>query len=319
MSTDPTTDPAPEPGFHFNTETDLYPHQKAEVLIQALPWLEQFAGAVIVVKFGGNAMVDAELERAFAEDIRFFRYVGLRPVVVHGGGPQISAMLQRLDISSEFRGGLRVTTPETMDVVRMVLTGQVQRKLVNLLNTSEALAVGMSGEDAGLLEARRRTAVVDGEQVDVGLVGDVVRVNAHVLQGILDAGRIPVVSTIAPDVDHPGEVLNVNADTAAAAIAVALGARKLVVLTDVEGLYLDWPDRASLVRRIVAADLEELLPRLESGMVPKMEACLRAVRGGVPRAHIVDGRQPHSLLLEIFTSSGVGTMVSPETLDEDES
>lgn len=301
--------------FHFNTETDLFPHQKAEVLIQALPWLEQFAGAVIVVKFGGNAMVDAELEQAFAEDVRFFRYVGLKPVVVHGGGPQISSMLRRLDISSEFRGGLRVTTPETMDVVRMVLTGQVQRKLVNQLNINEALAVGMSGEDAGLLGARRRTAVVDGEEVDVGLVGDVVRVNAHVLQGILDAGRIPVVSTIAPDVESPGEVLNVNADTAAAAIAVALKAKKLVVLTDVEGLYLDWPDTSSLVRRIAAADLEQLLPRLESGMVPKMEACLRAVRGGVPRAHIVDGRQPHSLLLEIFTRDGVGTMVSPEPLD----
>jgi len=305
--------------FYFNTETDLFPHQKAEVMIQALPWLERFAGAIVVVKFGGNAMIDAELERAFAEDIRFFRYAGLKPVVVHGGGPQISEMLKRLDITSEFRGGLRVTTPESMDIVRMVLTGQVQRKLVNLLNSTEALAVGMSGEDAGLLGARRRTALVDGEEVDVGLVGDVVRVNAHVLQGILDAGRIPVVSTIAPDVDNPGDVLNVNADTAAAAIAVALRAKKLVVLTDVEGLYLDWPDRSSLVRRIVAADLERLLPSLEAGMVPKMEACLRAVRGGVPRAHIVDGRQPHSLLLEIFTSDGVGTMVSPEEPEGGES
>jgi acetylglutamate kinase len=301
--------------FYFNTETDLFPHQKAEVLIQALPWLEQFAGSVIVVKFGGNAMIDPELERAFAEDIRFFRYVGLRPVVVHGGGPQISAMLDRLDIASEFRGGLRVTTPEAMDVVRMVLTGQVQRKLVNLLNVNEALAIGVSGEDAGLLGARRRTAVVDGEEVDVGLVGDVVRVNAHVLQRFLDAGQIPVISTIAPDVDRPGDVLNVNADTAAAAIAVALRARKLVVLTDVEGLYLDWPDTSSLVRRIVAEDLERLLPRLEAGMVPKMEACLRAVKGGVPRAHVVDGRQPHSLMLEIFTREGVGTMVTPERID----
>ncbi|MFV0253134.1 MAG: acetylglutamate kinase [Beutenbergiaceae bacterium] len=301
-----------DPDFHFDTEADLFPHQKAEVLIQALPWLEEFAGATIVVKFGGNAMVDADLERAFAQDIRFFRYVGLKPVVVHGGGPQISAMLGKLNIESEFRGGLRVTTPEAMDVVRMVLTGQVQRKLVNLLNVTEALAVGISGEDAGLLGARRRTAMVDGEAVDVGLVGDVVRVNAQILQGLLDDGRIPVVSTIAPDLDSPGDVLNVNADTAAAAIAVALRARKLVVLTDVEGLYLDWPDTSSLVRRIIAADLERLLPSLESGMVPKMEACLRAVRGGVPRAHIVDGRQPHSLMLEIFTSDGVGTMVSPE-------
>ncbi|MFV0427580.1 MAG: acetylglutamate kinase [Beutenbergiaceae bacterium] len=308
-----------DPDFHFDTEADLFAHQKAEVLIQALPWLEEFAGATIVIKFGGNAMVDAALEQAFAQDIRFFRYVGLKPVVVHGGGPQISAMLAKLNIESEFRGGLRVTTPESMDVVRMVLTGQVQRKLVNLLNVTEALAVGMSGEDAGLLGARRRTAVVDGEPVDVGLVGDVVRVNAQILQNMLDDGRIPVVSTIAPDVDNPAEVLNVNADTAAAAIAVALRARKLVVLTDVEGLYLDWPDKSSLVRRIIAADLEQLLPSLESGMAPKMEACLRAVRGGVPRAHIVDGRQPHSLLLEIFTSDGVGTMVSPEPVPEETS
>lgn len=314
-----SADAGVDPDFYFNTETDLYPYQKAEVLIQALPWLEEFAGAIIVIKFGGNAMIDTELEQAFAQDIRFFRHVGLRPVVVHGGGPQISAMLDRLDIASEFRGGLRVTTPEAMDVVRMVLTGQVQRKLVSMLNEREALAVGLSGEDAGLLGARRRTAVVDGEPVDVGLVGDVVRVNAHILHSLLDSGRIPVVSTIAPDVESPGDVLNVNADTAAAAIAVALRARKLVVLTDVEGLYLNWPDTSSIVRRIVAGDLEELLPRLESGMVPKMEACLRAVRGGVPRAHIVDGRQAHSLMLEIFTDSGVGTMVTPEPIDQDES
>ena len=311
--------PGSDPATTFDPATDLLPDQKAEVLIQALPWLERFAGAVVVIKFGGNAMVDADLERAFAEDIRFFRYVGLQPVVVHGGGPQISAMLERLEIASEFRGGLRVTTPEAMDVVRMVLTGQVQRKLVNMLNVNEALAVGMSGEDAGLLGARRRTAVVDGEEVDVGLVGDVVRVNAHILKGILDAGRIPVVSTIAPDVDNPGDVLNVNADTAAAAIAVALRARKLVVLTDVEGLYLDWPDTSSLVRRIVASDLEALLPSLQAGMVPKVEACLRAVRGGVHRAHIVDGRRPHSLLLEIFTAEGIGTMVGPEGPEGSES
>jgi acetylglutamate kinase len=318
---DQQTDPAPaesdaaraiDPDFHFDTERDLFPFQKAEVLIQALPWLQRFNGAIVVIKFGGNAMIDADLERAFAEDIRFFRYVGMKPVVVHGGGPQISAMLDRLQIESEFRGGLRVTTPEAMDVVRMVLTGQVQRKLVTLLNTDEALAVGLSGEDAGLLGARRRRAVVDGEEVDVGLVGDVVKVNAQILQGMIDSGRIPVVSTIAPDVDHPGDVLNVNADTAAAAIAVALRARKLVVLTDVEGLYTDWPNKDSLVRRIVAEDLEALLPTLSSGMIPKMEACLRAVRGGVPRAHVVDGRVAHSLMLEIFTDDGIGTMVSPE-------
>ncbi len=299
--------------FHFNTETDLYPHQKAEVLIQALPWLERFAGAVVVIKFGGNAMIDDDLERAFAQDIRFFRYVGLKPVVVHGGGPQISAMLKRLDITSEFAGGLRVTTEETMDVVRMVLTGKVQRTLVSALNTDDPLAVGLSGEDAGLFKAKRRTAVVDGQEVDVGMVGDVIDVDPRSVQDLLDAGRIPVVSTIAPDIDAPGQVLNVNADTAAAALAVALNADKLVVLTDVEGLYADWPNTDSLIRQISAGDLAELMPTLASGMVPKMEACLRAVRGGVPQAHVIDGRAAHSLLLEIFTDDGVGTMVLPET------
>ncbi len=297
--------------FVFNTETDLFPHQKAEVLIQALPWLERFSGALVVIKYGGNAMIDEDLKRAFADDILFLRQVGLRPVVVHGGGPQISHMLKRLAITSEFRGGLRVTTPEVMDVVRMVLTGQVSRELVNLLNARGPHAVGLSGEDGGLLRAARRPAVVEGEPVDVGLVGDVVEVNPQAVEDLLQAGRIPVVSTIAPDVASPGQVLNVNADTAAAALAVALGASKLVVLTDVEGLYERWPDPSSLVRRIGVDRLAEMLPGLASGMVPKMEACLRAVRGGVPQAHVIDGRQPHSILLEIFTSTGIGTMVVP--------
>lgn len=289
----------------------LAPQQKAEVLVEAMPWLESFAGAIVVIKFGGNAMVDANLERAFADDVRFFRYAGLKPVVVHGGGPQISAMLDRLGLVTEFRGGLRVTTPEVMDVVRMVLTGKVQRDLVSRLNERQPLAVGISGEDGGLFSARKRPATVEGEQVDVGLVGDVIGVNPRAVVDLLDAGRIPVISTIAPDVDHPGDVLNVNADTAAAALATALGAQKLVVLTDVEGLYADWPDPGSLIRQIDAAHLAEILPGLASGMVPKMEACLRAVTGGVSQAHVIDGRQPHSLLLEIFTTEGVGTMVLP--------
>jgi len=283
---------------------------KAAVLVEALPWLEQFHGALVVVKYGGNAMVDDELTRAFAADVNFLRLAGLRPVVVHGGGPQISRMLGRLGIPSEFRGGLRVTTPEVMDVVRMVLTGSVGRELVGLLNASGPHAVGLSGEDAGLFTARRRHAVVDGEPVDVGLVGDVVAVDPRAVLDLLDAGRIPVVATVAPDESGEG-VLNVNADTAAAALAVALGARKLIVLTDVEGLYSDWPDRSSLVSQISAAELEQVLPGLQSGMVPKMEACLRAVRGGVEAAHVVDGRVPHTLLLEVFTDSGVGTMVQP--------
>lgn len=298
--------------FVFNTRTDLRPEQKAEVLIEALPWLQKFAGALVVVKYGGNAMIDEDLKRAFAQDMVFLRQVGLRPVVVHGGGPQINTMLDRLGIESEFRGGLRVTTPEAMDVVRMVLTGQVSRELVGLLNAHGPHAVGLSGEDGGLFQARRRSVVVDGEPVDVGLVGDVVQVNPSAVLDLLDAGRIPVVSTVAPDLDDPTQVLNVNADTAAAALAVALGARKLIVLTDVEGLYTSWPDKGSLVRRLSAAELAVILPSLDAGMRPKMEACWRAVEGGVGRAHVIDGREPHSILVEIFTSEGIGTMVLPD-------
>jgi len=291
---------------------DLSPQQKVGVLIDAMPWIERFRGATVVIKYGGNAMIDDTLKRAFAQDIVHLRLLGLHPVVVHGGGPQISDMLSRLGIESEFRGGLRVTTPEAMDVVRMVLTGQVSRELVGLINDHGPHAVGLSGEDAGLLQAKRRHATVDGEAVDVGLVGDVVKVNPAAVLDIIEAGRIPVVSTVAPDIDDPTTVLNVNADTAAAALAVALRARKLIVLTDVEGLYRNWPDRDSLVRQITASSLEELLPSLESGMKPKMEACLRAVRGGVPQAHVIDGRQAHSMLSEIFTTAGIGTMVMPD-------
>ncbi|MBD9699762.1 acetylglutamate kinase [Flavimobilis sp. GY10621] len=288
---------------------DLTPAQRAEVLVEALPWLRDLDGALVVVKYGGNAMVDDALKAAFAEDMVFLRQVGLRPVVVHGGGPQISAMLGRLGIESEFRGGLRVTTPEAMDVVRMVLTGQVSRELVGLINAHGPYAVGLSGEDGALLQAERRTATVEGDQVDVGLVGDVVAVNPQAVQDLLDAGRIPVVSTIAPDVTDPTQVLNINADTAAAALAVALGARKLIVLTDVEGLYTSWPDRDSLVAEITSTELRELLPSLASGMIPKMEACLRAVEGGVSRATVIDGRVAHSVLLETFTDAGNGTLV----------
>ncbi|GGS60798.1 acetylglutamate kinase [Actinokineospora fastidiosa] len=290
------------------------PSEKAAILIEALPWLRRFHGALVVVKYGGNAMVDDTLKRAFAEDMVFLRLAGLRPVVVHGGGPQISAMLDRLGIPTERAAGLRITTPEAMDVVRMVLTGQVGREIVGLINQHGPHAVGISGEDAHLFTAEKRTAVVDGEEVDLGQVGDVVAVNPAAVLDIVDAGRIPVVSTVAPDVN--GVPHNVNADTAAAALAVALRAEKLVVLTDVEGLYADWPDRSSLRHEIRAGELEKLLPGLESGMAPKMEACLRAVQGGVPRAHVIDGRLAHSVLLEVFTGTGVGTMVLPNEGEE---
>ena len=285
----------------------MTPHDKAAVLIESLPWLERFHGSTVVIKYGGNAMTDPALRRAFAADMVFLRYAGIKPVVVHGGGPQISAMLERLGIDSEFRGGLRVTTPEAMDVVRMVLTGQVGRELVGLINQHGAFAVGLSGEDANLFTAIRRHAVVDGQPVDVGQVGDVYKVDTSAVDDLIAAGRIPVVATVAPDAD--GLVHNVNADTAASALAVALKARKLMILTDVPGLYANWPDTSSLTTLIDTDELEKLLPSLESGMVPKMEACLRAVQGGVPAAHVVDGRVAHSTLLEVFTSEGIGTMV----------
>lgn len=289
---------------------------KAQVLTQALPWLSRFHGATIVVKFGGNAMIDEALKAAFAQDVVFLRYAGLRPVVVHGGGPQISRELEKAGLESTFTAGLRVTTPEAMEVVRMVLTGQVQREIVGLVNAHGSFAVGISGEDGNTLLASKRLAHVNGEQVDIGRVGDVTSVDATLINALLDDGRIPVVSSVARAED--GGVYNVNADTAAAALAVGLGAEKLVVLTDVEGLYADWPPAGAagssdsageVISQLSADELEKLLPSLSSGMAPKMEACLRAVRGGVKAAHVLDGRVQHSLLLEVFTDEGIGTMV----------
>ncbi len=287
---------------------------KANTLIEALPWLTAYAGKVVVIKYGGNAMVDDDLKRAFAEDIVFLRRCGVRPVVVHGGGPQISRMLKRLDIASEFRAGLRVTTPEAMDVVRMVLVGQVGRELVNLINQHGPLAVGMSGEDFALFTAERKGITVDGEDVDLGLVGDVVTVRPSAILDLIDSGRIPVIASVAPDAS--GQVHNVNADTAAAALAAALGAERLVMLTDVAGLYADWPNSDEVVTQITADDLRAMLPSLESGMRPKMEGCLFAVESGVPRATVIDGRVRHSLLLEIFTDEGIGTMVMGPTASD---
>ncbi|MHA7210488.1 acetylglutamate kinase [Arthrobacter sp. MDT1-65] len=298
----------------------LRAQDKAATLMEALPWIQRFAGTTMVVKYGGNAMVDDAMRRAFAEDIVFLHHVGIRPVVVHGGGPQINAMLEKLGIESEFKGGLRVTTPEAMDVVRMVLTGQVGRELVGLINSHGPYAVGLSGEDGGLLRAVRTGTVVDGEPVDLGLVGEVTAVHPGAILDILQAGRIPVISTVAPEYDSAGEatqqVLNVNADSAAAALAAALGASKLLILTDVEGLYAAWPDRSSLISSLSTSQLRDLLPGLESGMIPKMKACLQAVEAGVERAHIVDGRLAHSMLLETFTTAGIGTQVVPDTAVE---
>jgi acetylglutamate kinase len=300
---------------------------KAATLIEALPWLERFHGETVVIKFGGHAMTDEALCFAFAQDVVFLRYAGLRPVVVHGGGPQISEHLGKLGIQSTFAAGLRVTTPETMDVVRMVLTGQVNREVVGLINRHGPFAVGMSGEDANMLTATRAQAIVDGAPVDLGQVGEIQTVDPGAVRALIADGRIPVISSVARGT--AGEVFNVNADTAAAAVAVALGAAKLVLLTDVAGLYADWPARggagganaaggvaaqrpSEVISRLDAAELAAMLPRLGGGMIPKMEACLTAVRGGVPQAHVLDGRLPHAILLEIFTDSGIGTMVVPD-------
>ncbi|WP_327292022.1 acetylglutamate kinase [Streptomyces sp. NBC_01198] len=284
---------------------------KAQVLIEALPWLTRHNGRVVVIKFGGNAMVDEDLKAAFAQDVVFLRQAGLKPVVVHGGGPQINAQLDRHGLVSEFKAGLRVTTPEAMDVVRMVLAGQVQRELVGLLNQHGPLAVGLTGEDARTISAVKHFPTIDGEAVDIGRVGEITAIDTGAIEALLADGRIPVVSSIARAADD-GHIYNVNADTAAAALAAALGAETLMVLTDVEGLYEDWPNSDDVISRLTATELEELLPDLSSGMVPKMRGCLHAVRNGVHTARVIDGRVQHAILLEIFTDEGVGTMVVPD-------
>ncbi len=287
--------------------------EKASVLAEAMPWLLRFRGATVVVKYGGHAMVDEELQRDFARDITFLRLAGLRPVVVHGGGPQITEMLTRLNVPTEFVRGYRVTSPEALDVVRMVLTGQVQRHLVAHINSHGPFAVGVSGEDAGLFTAVPAVVEVDGDVVDIGAVGAIVNVDCSLIESLLDNGMIPVVSSLARG--QEGHSYNINADEAAAALAVALGASKLIVLTDVEGLFARWPDPDSVIAQINVTNLEQMLPDLEHGMVPKAAACVDAVLGGVPQAHIIDGRLSHALLLEVFTDSGIGTMVLPDSVN----
>ncbi|HEY2577863.1 MAG TPA: acetylglutamate kinase [Streptosporangiaceae bacterium] len=305
---------------------------KAATLVEALPWLNRFHGQTVVIKYGGHAMNDGELRAGFAQDVVFLRYAGLRPVVVHGGGPQITEELARSGLASTFTAGLRVTTPEAMDVVRMVLTGRVNREVVGLINRHGPFAVGMSGEDANLFTAARTRPVVDGQPVDIGQVGEITGVHTGAVHALLADGRIPVVSSVATS--EGGEIYNVNADTAAGALAVALGAAKLVVLTDVAGLYASWPPATAspatgtsldspasppqaapdgeVISQLTATELDGMLPSLSAGMIPKMTACLQAVRGGVPQAHVLDGRLPHAVLLEIFTDPGIGTMVVPD-------
>jgi acetylglutamate kinase len=278
-------------------------NQRAAVLVEALPYIRRFAGATVVVKYGGNAIAGPDDLALFAQDIVLMRAVGIRPVVVHGGGPQITQLMGRLGKVAEFRDGLRVTDAETVDIARMVLRGQVNPQVVSAINVHGPLAVGMSGEDAGLLEATARDP-------GLGFVGDVTRVNPALLARLLNEALVPVIATVAADAT--GQAYNINADTVAGAIAEALGAEKLVYLTDVEGVRADVDDAASLVRQATAAELDAFLAggRLSGGMIPKVAACARAVRHGVERAHILDGRLPHVLLLELFTDSGIGTMVT---------
>ena len=281
---------------------------KAETLIESLDWLREFHGRIVVVKFGGNAMVDEQLQLAFAQDMAYLRFVGIKPVVVHGGGPQITARLAEIGIESEFRAGMRYTDENTMTVVRDVLRNTISKNLANLIEESGAQTVVLSGEDDSLFRAVKVKGQTSEGEVDLGLVGEVKTVNPRAVLQALDQGKVPVISSVAPS--NSGQLLNVNADLAASALAIALGADKLMVLTDVPGLYANWPEIDSLLSEISVEELTELMPKLESGMIPKMQACLRAVQGGVPKAHIIDGRQPHSILLEIFTKAGVGTKVT---------
>lgn len=279
------------------------PERRAQSLIEALPYIEQFSGAIVVVKFGGNAMVDPELSRTFAEDIVLLRSVGLKPVVVHGGGPQIGELLTKLGKESEFRDGLRVTDAETLDVARMVLVGKVGRDIVGAINVHGAYAVGLSGEDGGLIEAEARNP-------ELGFVGDIVSVNPNIVERLLSEEMIPVISTIGSD--STGQAYNINADTVAGALAGALNAEKAVYLTDVPGLLADVNDPSSLIAQSTVPELNALIDdgTIAGGMIPKVGACIHAVESGANAAHMLDGRVPHVLLLELFTDAGIGTKIT---------
>ena len=278
--------------------------ERASMLVEALPYIRRFRDSVVVVKYGGSAGTEGRVLASFAQDVVLLHAVGVKPVVVHGGGPQIGELLRRLGKVSEFKDGLRVTDADTLDVARMVLVGKVNRDIVSALNVHGPLAVGLSGEDARLITAAAHDAAL-------GFVGTVLDVDATILRRLLSEGLVPVVATIGADVT--GQAYNINADTVAGAIAEALGAEKLVFLTDVEGLRSDPGDPASVLRQVTAERLSELAAAgaAEGGMVPKVQACVQALQRGVQRAHVLDGRVPHALLLELFTDSGIGTMVVP--------
>ena len=300
-----STEPIPGSPSVDSSTSDFSPERRAAVLVETLPYIQRFAGSIIVVKFGGNAMVDENLAARFAEDVVLMHSVGIRPVVVHGGGPQIGALMDRLGIKSEFREGLRVTDAETLDVARMVLVGKVNRDIVSSINRHGSMAVGLSGEDAGLIRASARNP-------ELGFVGDVESVNPAIIQRLLAEDLIPVVSTIGADLT--GQAYNINADTVAAALAGALGAERILYLTDVEGLLADVDDPSSRISRVDLTGLAALTAdgTISGGMIPKVQACVDAVEAGVGSAHMVDGRIPHVVLLELFTDLGIGTMVLPD-------
>jgi acetylglutamate kinase len=283
------------------------PDQRAAVLIEALPYLRRFFGKTLVIKYGGNAMIDDQLKEQVMQDIALLHYVGIRPLVVHGGGPEISALMRQMGHEPTFVGGLRVTDAATMEIVEMALTGKTNKNIVARLNQQGATAVGLSGKDANLLVARK----LESPKGDLGFVGEIMQVNADILTLLVGQGYIPVISSVA--IGEDGESYNVNADHAAGAIAAAVGAEKLVMLTDVEGLYADYPDRSTLISEMDTTRAREMLEtgKAEKGMIPKLEACITALEGGVSRAHMIDGRHPHAILIEIFTDAGVGTMVHP--------
>ncbi|MDW3179407.1 MAG: acetylglutamate kinase [Acidimicrobiia bacterium] len=285
------------------TDRGFEPSRRAHALIEALPYIDRFRGAVIVIKFGGNAMVDPDLSRTFAEDVVLLRSVGMKPVVVHGGGPQIGELLARLGKESEFRDGLRVTDSETLDVARMVLVGKVGRDIVGAINVHGAYAVGLSGEDGGLIRAEVRDP-------SLGFVGDIVEVRPNIVERLLSEEMIPVISTIGSD--DAGQAYNINADTVAGALAGALRAEKAVYLTDVPGLLKDVNDAESIITQSTIAELRSLIAdgSIAGGMIPKVEACIHAVESGAEASHMLDGRVPHVLLLELFTDAGIGTKIT---------
>ena len=286
--------------------------EKAGILAQALPYIQRFQGKTIVVKYGGAAMVNESVRAAVAEDLVLMSCVGIRTVLVHGGGPEIDAMLRRLGKEPVFVDGLRYTDEETMEVVQMVLAGKVNKDLVGLIQRSGGKALGLCGLDGGLLAAKRKTAGPGGTACpDLGLVGEIVEVRAEVLLAAMDGGYIPVVATVAGGVGGDGKSYNVNADSAAAEVAVALRAEKLILLTDVPGILRDVRDKGTLIKQMCRSEMDGFVKEgiVSKGMIPKVECCARAVDGGVARAHIIDGRSPHSLLVELFSDSGIGTMI----------